>query len=113
MAANGRLTGVIWERPSLHILCGISSGLAITESGDHTHLSGAHVARSLQTAGVGLCTDVSQTAIALFAGWVFGAIALAAVPERSVDWKLTTIAALFLAFCAEGAFLAWYFQQLP
>jgi hypothetical protein len=60
-----------------------------------------------------LGNDVSQTAIALFAGWVFGALALAAVPERSVDWKLTTIAALFLALCIEGAFLAWYFQQLP
>ena len=46
-----------------------------------------------------------MTLTALFAGWVFGAIAFVLVPRRSVRWKLIAVAALFLAFCIEGALL--------
>ena len=49
----------------------------------------------------------------LFAGWVFGAIAFAIVPQRSVRWKLIAIATLFLAFCIEGALLYWRYLRPP
>ena len=47
----------------------------------------------------------------LFAGWVFGAIAFAMIPRRSVSWKLVAIAAIFLAFCIEGALLYWQYLR--
>jgi hypothetical protein len=47
----------------------------------------------------------------LFSGWVFGAIAFVLVPQRSVRWKLIAVAALFLAFCVEGALLYWQYLR--
>jgi hypothetical protein len=55
---------------------------------------------------------MTKTALVLFAGWFVGAIAFATLPrEKSVRWKLIAIAALFLAFCVEGAFLYWYYLR--
>jgi hypothetical protein len=67
------------------------------------------VSRKLVSDSVG---EMNLTAI-LFAGWVFGAIAFAIVPQRSVRWKLIAIATLFLVFCIEGALLYWQYLRPP
>ena len=59
---------------------------------------------------MGMVGEITLAAI-LFAGWVCGAIAFAAVPRRSVRWKLIAIGALFLAFCIEGALLYWQYLR--